>query len=290
MTVRSHRIIGVLAVSLAAAFSGCNRPLNQPGTTVSPEVQKTVSEIFPHSTEFRTTRYHGSAYKKSPETCKTCHGNDLSGGSSNVSCTQCHSAYPHDAAIKTTPNHGMTNLDLVPSCMGCHTQSVAHAATPACASCHQYPHAAQWSLPKNHGTEFIKAKKDTSRPKDAVTCSTCHGENSDFKKNNPDRFVSCATCHLQMPHPDDMTDDQVHPKMVKADPASCVRCHTDYTRLLDDYGGCIGCHGRELKISVKTEFVETSETTGMRVNPHTKKRGVASKPDKKTETPSPQKK
>lgn len=119
--------------------------------------------FYPHNKnlDWSKSGNHGVAYTKKTSNCTTaCHGSDLLGGLSGVSCAKCHDAFPHDIAINFE-EHGK-NLLAAPGpleakynlkCGICH--GVSEKLTPAsyalghvtplgvlrCTNCHQaYPH------------------------------------------------------------------------------------------------------------------------------------------------------
>ena len=56
-----------------------------------------------HPQDFALRGNHGPALKRQTEDCRTCHGNDLTGGRVNVSCDGCH---PRDWRSRCTFCHG----------------------------------------------------------------------------------------------------------------------------------------------------------------------------------------
>jgi hypothetical protein len=92
------------------------------------------------------------------ENCKTCHGEDYTGGTSGVSCFECHAVYPHPDDFK------------FPSQQNFHGKTVAQVANydlGQCQSCHGEDYA---------GNGF-----------DQKSCLTCHSQ--------PDGPEDCRTCH-----------------------------------------------------------------------------------------------
>lgn len=77
--------------------------------------------------------------------CKSCHGNDLQGGKSKVSCFECHQTYPHPPSWNIISNSNF------------HASYIANNGDGYCKSC--------------HGTDYKGGKS-------GVSCFTCHSENS----------------------------------------------------------------------------------------------------------------
>lgn len=95
--------------------------------------------------------------------CKTCHGNNYMGGTSQVSCydVQCHNIYPHpaDFAVMGKPDfHGNGNL----------IRDVVHWDITTCQTCHGTDYAGNGSQKKN----CLRCHTETNGPE---ACNTCHG-------------------------------------------------------------------------------------------------------------------
>jgi hypothetical protein len=265
MTLRSPRTFTFLTAALMAGMlAGCNRPVDAPVQSQS-EGFVSVAGIYPHTESFRSTRQHGELYLKSKETCKTCHGSRLDGGTAKVSCNRCHAVYPHSDLFKSTAAHGASVFAQkgASACLTCHALEMegpgAKPEIPSCLKCHTYPHPTGWALPKNHGPAFVQAKHDKkASPALVVGCLDCHGDAGGLKKRHPEQFVSCESCHTNFPHPEGFEDlHQDDTKGVrKAHPEqafSCFHCHTDSkTGGLSE--GCLTCHSDDtlkLKMQVK---------------------------------------
>lgn len=113
--------------------------------------------VSPQSDEFHGTFVLESASKG--DNCATCHGEDFAGGTSGVSCYQCHAAYPHpdDFKFPSQANfHGKT------------VAQVAHWDLSECQSCHGEDYAGKGVDEKNCRTCHTAA----DGPED---CQTCHG-------------------------------------------------------------------------------------------------------------------
>lgn len=86
--------------------------------------------------------------------CGSCHGADLAGGSSGVSCTACHSTWPHadgwvSADSGQAGDHAaafQTSAELAAECAACHGSAWEGGSSGvACSQCHQgFPHAEGW--------------------------------------------------------------------------------------------------------------------------------------------------
>lgn len=76
---------------------------------------------------------HGTTYFKDTNVCIACHGSDLKGGISGVSCDKCHTL-PH---AKPWKGHYQAT-DLLTACTACHGAGLSGGAkAPACSICHK---------------------------------------------------------------------------------------------------------------------------------------------------------
>ncbi len=165
--------------------------------------------------------------------CKTCHGNDLTGGLSGHSCFTCHPGWPHDA-IADWPGAGhgtlAVNLTVRNTCKDCHGADLLGGTSGiSCWGCHtNFPHTTAWSQYQSedvmtpdgccesddegdycwscivsfqrmylHGEQFL-LQMAAGFPASFNRCSNCHGAN--YQGGNS--LVSCGTaaCHPYYPH------------------------------------------------------------------------------------------
>jgi len=206
--------------------------------------------------------------------CAECHGTDLSGGISRVSCfantAGCHhgpvagwvttppAAQEHGASAKRAP--GSSGFA---SCQICHGASFSEGPQVACSACHGVaaPHPAAW-----RGVPYTHADTNTAN---APVCSRCHFPGSaNNPANHPATPAPAGTapgcfnntlCHGEsaVPHPvgnawvTTSPADQPHAAGAKAVASStagfsyCQTCHGSGT---DFAGGsstvsCYTCHG-----------------------------------------------
>lgn len=126
LTTRSVLAILLCAVSLAA-LAACGK--TAPGATnFDPATGK-------HSPADWSTN-HGATYILYKQQCQQCHGADLRGGTSQVSCftTSCHAIGPH-AKMNTFKHY--TTLNFTTLCTPCHGAAFQGGkAAPACGKCH----------------------------------------------------------------------------------------------------------------------------------------------------------
>ncbi|KAA3618893.1 MAG: hypothetical protein DWQ05_05860 [Calditrichaeota bacterium] len=197
-------------------------------------------EGFPHLPEWSGTgtEGHGSFLKIKDydmDSCRGCHGEDLTGGPSGISCTKCHTTFPHpqgwelDSGVNSHTTFLQANNFDYSSCKNCHGEDFTGGSSGiSCNKCHDgFPHLDSWVAagPDGHNT-FLKNKDY-----DMESCKSCHG--ADLKGGTSG--ISCSQCHGDFPHPDGWE--------LKSDPNS----HTFF--LINngfDYTSCQKCHGQDL--------------------------------------------
>jgi predicted CxxxxCH...CXXCH cytochrome family protein len=150
---------------------------------------------------------HAQAAQADPTACTECHGSDLSGGISRVSCTPCHLNGSPFVLTNCTSCHGNPPAGTVaPSRAGAHA---AHNSLPnvtnVCNTCHSG--AGSGTLSHDNGTVdlmFLGAynAKSGSAAYDAAssTCSkvSCHGGQTTpgwLSGATIDVNTQCTSCH-----------------------------------------------------------------------------------------------
>jgi hypothetical protein len=126
--------LGLLLSASLLSLSGCGDANSQ--ATLDP-----YAGNHPHSWPFD----HAAVAKTNPEPCKECHGDDLAGGISRVSCTQCHIGGPlsvHPKEWTKLEDHGsdlpQNGLESCKNavCHGTNGEGVPSSGL-ACTTCHQ---------------------------------------------------------------------------------------------------------------------------------------------------------
>ncbi|MGD0625258.1 MAG: hypothetical protein ABSB32_11125 [Thermodesulfobacteriota bacterium] len=144
---------------------------------------------------------HATEAKANIETCTVCHGADLTGATTHVSCTQCHLGNPesihptlwgnfayalHAGYVKLNGTSACANV----TCHGANLDGV-QGSGPSCTQCHMgglfSKHPVEWNT-------NIELHKDYVASNGSSSCriSVCHG--ADLKGvflSGP----SCGTCH-----------------------------------------------------------------------------------------------
>ncbi|MCI0690909.1 CxxxxCH/CxxCH domain-containing protein [candidate division KSB1 bacterium] len=110
-----------------------------------------------------TSTLHGNvlaAKQYDASECRQCHGNQLDGGISAVSCKSCHASFPHPATgwVVGANSHIAflrNNAYNLQSCQGCHGQNYDEVKiNNSCSTCH-------------------------TKPGGPEACNTCHGNSDD---------------------------------------------------------------------------------------------------------------
>jgi hypothetical protein len=148
---------------------------------------------------------HKDAAGTSNDSCKECHGTDLAGGISKVSCTQCHLGSPQDVhplawGDLTYARHpGYVNQNGTSACANiqCHGVDLTGVTSsgPSCSSCHiggslaVHPSTDEWSISSSQGFHGTYVKNHGT-----ASCANiqCHGAN--LQGVTASGF-SCTACH-----------------------------------------------------------------------------------------------
>lgn len=140
--------------------------------------------------------FHGTTVvEDGPEGCKTCHGEDLSGGWSGVSCDDCHNgAGGHSEFWKTPPApfHGTPVQYEGPSgCTTCHGSDYRGGwSGVSCYTCHAggpSGHPEGWMDTRAHTFHGDRVAADGDED-----CRRCHG--NDLLGGTSG--ISCGDCHF----------------------------------------------------------------------------------------------
>jgi len=102
---------------------------------------------YPHTADWlnpNSANNHGAvlaAQNYDAQACQLCHGSDLNGGTSNVSCRKCHASYPHpENWVAGATSHYVflkSNAFDLASCQSCHGQNYGTMkGNTSCLTCH----------------------------------------------------------------------------------------------------------------------------------------------------------
>jgi hypothetical protein len=183
----------ILSATFLALLLGCSKATQYSTSSGDATVAESAAisgPIYPHSEEFKKTFLHGRTYLADKLLCAKCHGADNKGGSTKVSCNDCHAAYPHPADWPLPAKHGATfaaaDDDARKWCLTCHIGPTADNPAAKCATCHAaFPHSDDFiSGGDNHPT--------LARTYEGK-CAACH---TDLSRNMPN-LGSCRACHQE---------------------------------------------------------------------------------------------
>jgi predicted CxxxxCH...CXXCH cytochrome family protein len=257
----------VVVVAFLAACSDA-RDLSAPCTTCEARVHPD-GILDPSSPAF-----HGAELARRNwgfATCATCHGTDFRGGTSGVSCVQCHTDGP--TACTTCHANGPTS--------GAHVQH--RSAQLACAECHRVPD--RWDAP-GHIVDDAAPAEVVFGPRAALTpdgaqrtgpptfesgtCRNvyCHGATMDHAGGDatephwdqPAPTGTCTHCHASPP-----------PSHARRDCATCHPAdapHIDGVLQIGTSTGCSGCHGDGSSPAPPRDLAGNTSITSLGVGAH----------------------
>ncbi|MBA4312948.1 MAG: hypothetical protein C0417_09990 [Chlorobiaceae bacterium] len=172
--------------------------------------------------------------------CKPCHGSNLAGGTSDISCTKCHSSFPHvngwnidTASVGFHGKYLQTKDWSATECKACHGSGFDGGTSgKTCFTCHaSFPHEAKFT----DGHENYMENNNYPLPE----CKTCHGTNLTGGErvniscsqsgchrdasSNPKSPEACNTCHGLFSAPTDSVITWAPPQSLAGDTAITVR-------------------------------------------------------------------
>lgn len=203
-----------------------------------------------HPVGFAAADVHGLEAKMQSQDCRACHGADLTGGTSNVSCDSCHTqgwrkdclfchgGTDNDTGAPPEELDGQTDPQLLR--FRAHTAHVMAEWTSSleCTECHTMPTDV---LSEGHMFDdtpgvaevtFVDGLANAATYEGAGTCSTnyCHGNGQgDNGTVEHTETMTCESCHAG---PDSganawasMSGD--HRRHLRMNNVTCVNCHMD---------------------------------------------------------------
>lgn len=130
--MRTLKYISLIAFVLVAW--ACSKDITPPASVSHPsQWNDTTADNF-HGNKVITV---------GNESCKSCHGNTFGGGTSGVSCFDCHTIYPHRETW-TVPKHPESHGEYldedggsIDKCKSCHGENLDGGNSGvACSDCH----------------------------------------------------------------------------------------------------------------------------------------------------------
>ena len=233
--------IGLLPIMVVFTLSGC----------ADNNSQATFEATTGKHTNDATLRIagHSTVAKKTDETCKECHGEDLKGGISKVNCTtQCHlesADKVHKSAWGsfTYINHKETTDPSRCANASCHAKGGAADKKDCATACHigdatnKHGWGTSAAIYSGHKA-YVEANKDT-------TCANiaCHGVNLDgaIQANGlPATGPACDSCHLGNTGSGANIIYAVHPAIAAGNTWSVAHQNSSIPRAKCDN---LACHG-----------------------------------------------
>jgi predicted CxxxxCH...CXXCH cytochrome family protein len=260
MSPINARLVIILNIGLLILSFGCS-DTRKSATTFNSETGK-------HPANWIVD--HRAAFLSDTGQCATCHGSDLKGGISGVSCfsasfngMSCHENGPsgHPSGWSDPGSHGATAKSAPDTALGhgflycerCHGADFAGGAVNrSCFTCHgvSAPHSpAPW-----RGGAHTHTDTDSGN---APVCAQCHanGLNSSVQPNPPAAAgtepgcFNSTLCHGEVGHATGWSSPDVHGASAKDAPgtssgfAYCETCHgTDFAGGSSNQS-CFTCHG-----------------------------------------------
>ncbi len=238
------KVFSILIISLllfiTLSWYGCSDDKNPLPSKSHPESWSQVGTENFHGTKVLTVGY---------SSCTACHGENLDGGESKVSCFKCHISYPHEETwIRKDDSdfHGkyLKNLNWVlQNCRECHGQDYKGGSSEvSCFKCHaSYPHSEGWlnSASENYHGSYVKQNEDI-----ITACEKCHGVDETGGRTG----ISCEKCHASYPHDENWmneSSENFHGKLLQAlnwSTSSCQGCHGTDLKGGSSEVSCYTCH------------------------------------------------
>jgi predicted CxxxxCH...CXXCH cytochrome family protein len=254
-------ISALLAVSVMILAAGCGDPKND---AFNPDTGKHKAEWLPeqHSIAASSGTTSLGALIPSTESCTECHGADLSGGISNVSCTTCHLGGPTaihpsvwDPIYLTHGPSVSTGVTTIASCANqyCHGTNLAGVVNsgPSCSSCHSWPYdpttvtcGACHRIPPD-GTKFpnLAGKHGKHATSNTSSCDICHNGASSYVGDHHNNVINFSFLAAYTPK------TLLTPTFnATAKTCSNISCHGGqitpswYTGSIDVNAQCSSCH------------------------------------------------
>ena len=143
-------------------------------------------EGWKHPEGWRNPALHGARFTANPDSCRTCHGKELSGGISKVGCGACHAASVHQPRNDFTMAHPQKvkqatgAMSGFVTCGKCHGKDFTGSALSngkGCmsnAACHFHPEGMPHDPWNGKSLDFIQHTHTDTDPANAPVCGTCH--------------------------------------------------------------------------------------------------------------------
>ena len=180
------------ALLITMALWGCGKGNSAAPVTIDPVTKKhSVGWVTLDASGIPTHASDVNGYYAKPDSCAECHGQDLAGGISGVSCSTtdrngvaCHAKFPHVNNFADFDKHGVSaknpvgGKDGMAHCQKCHGGDyLGRSTAKSCIGCHKSlnaltnaPHAANWLS----GSNVNGLRHSSTHKSNAAACFVCH--------------------------------------------------------------------------------------------------------------------
>lgn len=193
-------IASLVIVTSMLFFFGCGGSGSGSGS-LADDLQASGSSFHPSG--WASNSQHSIDFKANPQYCKSCHGDDLRGGTSGVSCLTCHHGGELIGAAGYPGHTGKAPHNDPETCGGCHGTDFdgnvfGNLIVPSCFVCHEQGD-------NGSGRKMMNPNRAIGVPDNGVCAkSGCHpnlkshpshtGEN-----NRGPSHLECEECHDRNP-------------------------------------------------------------------------------------------
>jgi predicted CxxxxCH...CXXCH cytochrome family protein len=214
------------------------------GFHIDGTVQATGSE---HPAGWNAGSQHGVSFFESTANCASCHGSDFNGGTSGISCNQCHTNETSNWKTDCTFCHGgsdnqsgappfgvLGETDVSSNAVGAHSAHVQSSSSHSgydCITCHTKPSSFDNTghIDGNSGAEVnFNSLAGNNATYSNGSCSTlyCHGNgrsNSASVSWVSNIGQNCDSCHAYYDNSNNLSGE--HEKHIKDKNMECSECH-----------------------------------------------------------------
>ncbi len=261
--IKTHKIAGVFIVAGLLFLAGCGS-----SSTNSSAVYNLDLGSHPQGW---TATGHAAAAQADISACQECHGNDLAGGITGISCMSCHvNGSPLADSGCTSCHDAPPSGTSAPNINGAHA---AHAAVPGIAGICDTCHAGAGSGTVNHDNGVVdvqilnaySAKSGTAEHNPDGTCSnvSCHGGQTTplWSGGAIDANTQCTECHSYGTSQYNSFSSGQHDFHVNQMGLVCIACH-DVQKLAQNHFAFLSTPAMEGPAAATVGSLVTDYTNG----------------------------
>ena len=252
--------------------NGCTDPLED-GLSGSAS-----NNIAYHPAGWEDNPQHGIDYSANPQNCEACHGENLEGGSSGISCVDCHHSRDYPYYYHDGVSGGATHI-VMDGCDGCHGNDFTGGlGGPSCSTATCHIDRGTCSNPGCHQTlqsHPVHTVANSKGPAAMACDGTCHHTNPlDYNQfadgNDLNSTTVCDDCHSSSGAYDGVSNNVIGAKpnwevgvydaagdvLTRGKEEWCAGCHDDAPPVIEtvfapgvmgdgeNYGFKVSGHGR----------------------------------------------